>query len=277
MTMRHVNMLSGGLASWAAGKIVAARHGADNLTHLFTDTKYEDADLYRFLPEAVANIGGGLVRLEDGRTPWQVFRDKRMLGNNQKAPCSRTLKQALARRWVEENCDPADTILYVGIAWHERHRMENHVDKNGRKVVGIRERWLPYRCEAPLCEPPYLSRYEILQWLEREGVDPPILYDEGFAHNNCGGRCVRQGQAGWRHLLLRRRESFLECEREEEAMRQFLGKNVAILRDRRGGKSVPLPLVELRRRVEAGEGCDLLDWGEGCKCMFGEEEEADGE
>ena len=32
-------------------------------------------------------------------------------------------------------------------------------------------------------------------------------------------------------------------------------------RDRRGGKTVSLPLAEFRRRVETGEGCDLFDVG----------------
>lgn len=162
--MKHVNMLSGGLPSWAAGKVVAARHGVENLVHLFADTKYEDDDLYRFLPQAVANVGGSLVTVCDGRTPWQVFRDERVVGNSHMAPCSRALKQRLCRKWVEENCDPADTVLYVGILWYERGRMETTPTKKG-----IRERWLPYRVEAPLCEPPYLSRPEILAWLERGG------------------------------------------------------------------------------------------------------------
>jgi 3'-phosphoadenosine 5'-phosphosulfate sulfotransferase (PAPS reductase)/FAD synthetase len=259
-------MMSGGKASWAAGKLVARRHGTADLVHLFADTRYEDEDLYRFLPEAAANVGGRLVTVCDGRTPWQVFRDTRLLGNARVAKCSHVLKQAPCRRWLEEHADPADTTLYVGIAWHERHRLETTPTR-----TGIRDNWLPWLVKAPLTEPPYLSDAEIVAWLEREGIDPPRLYDEGFPHNNCGGRCVRGGQAAWRHLLRTRPESYAEVEAEEEAMRAFLGKDVAILRDRRGGKTVPLPLAELRRRVEAGEGCDLLDWGRGCDCMLGPE------
>jgi len=41
-------MFSGGITSWAAAKRVAAEHGADNTLLLFTDTKMEDEDLYRF-------------------------------------------------------------------------------------------------------------------------------------------------------------------------------------------------------------------------------------
>jgi hypothetical protein len=254
--MMHVNMLSGGKGSWAAGKLVAAAHGTAGLVHLFADTLWEDADLYRFLPEAVANVGGRFVRVCDGRTPWQVFRDRRCVGNARMAPCSVELKVRPCREWLLANADPAETVLHFGIGWHERHRLG-----------AIRENWLPWRVEAPLCDPPHLADYEILQWLEREGIDPPRLYDEGAGHNNCGRRCVKQGQAGFRALLGTRPESFAECEREEEAMRAYLGKDVSILRDRRGGRTVPLPLAEFRRRVEAGEGCDLFDRGVPCQCF----------
>ena len=60
-------------------------------------------------------------------------------------------------------------------------------------------------------------------------------------------------------------------EAEEEKLRHRLGKDVAILRDRRGGKTRPLPMREFRERIEAGGQCDLFDWG-GCGC-FGEDEE----
>jgi len=265
--VKRVNMLSGGLGSWATGKLIARAHGTEDLTHLFADTCWEDEDLYRFLPEAVANIGGQFVRVADGRTPWQLFHDIRLVGNSRIAPCSRVLKQELCRKWLEENCDVADTIVYVGIGWHERQRFYGTPDK-----PGIRDRWLPWRCEAPLLDPPYLAPYEIQQWLEREGINPPALYDLGFPHNNCGGRCVRQGQAGWRHLLLTLPERFAECEQEEEAMRAHLGKDVSMLKDRRGGKTVPLPLAEFRQRIEAEQGCDLFDFGKACQCFFGEED-----
>lgn len=50
-------------------------------------------------------------------------------------------------------------------------------------------------------------------------------------------------------------------------MRQFLGRDdVAILRDRRNGVSVPMTLAELRHRVDVGE--IKPDLGDGaCNCM----------
>jgi len=74
---QHVVMFSGGAGSWATAKLVAERHGTDGLTLLFADTKIEDEDTYRFLHEAAANVGGELVVTAEGRTPWEVFKDRR--------------------------------------------------------------------------------------------------------------------------------------------------------------------------------------------------------
>jgi hypothetical protein len=51
-------------------------------------------------------------------------------------------------------------------------------------------------------------------------------------------------------------------------MRDFLDKDVAILRDRRGGSSKPMTLKDFRLRVasEDVKQLDLFDWG-GCGCM----------
>lgn len=273
--MLHVNMLSGGLASWATGKLVAARHGTENLVHLFADTCYEDADTYRFLPEAVANIGGTFVRIADGRNPWQVFNDEKMLGNTRIDPCSKILKREILDRWLRQNCDPADTTIYVGMLWFERQRFLGGKVVNGVRQPGLQERMKQkgWHYESPLIDPPHLSKAEIRGWLEREGIDPPQLYDDGWHSNNCGGRCVKQGQAGWKMLLRKRPEDYLECERQENALREKLG-DVSILRDRRGGTTKPLPLAVLRQRIEQGEGCDQLDFGKGCECMFGDSEDA---
>lgn len=140
-------MFSGGVGSWAAAKRVAERHGTDNLVLLFTDTKMEDEDLYRFLEEAAANVGGTLVRIAEGRTPWEVFFDVRFLGNSRVDPCSRTLKREQSEAWLEANCLPYCTRIYVGIDWSEKHRID--------RLAELRKPWV---YEAPMCDPPYMSK-----------------------------------------------------------------------------------------------------------------------
>ena len=99
-----------------------------------------------------------------------------------------------------------------------------------------------------------------------EGIRPPRLYELGFPHNNCGGFCIKAGQAHFAHLWKTLPDRFLYHEAQEEALRCHLGKNVAILRDRRGGEVTPLTLRELRLRVEGEKQFDLFEWG-GCGCF----------
>jgi hypothetical protein len=111
---------------------------------------------------------------------------------------------------------------------------------------------------------PYLDKEAMIKMAEAEGLRPPALYARGYAHNNCGGGCVRAGQGAFAHLLADNPERFAVWERNEAELREYLGKDVAILRDRAGGKVRPMPLTELRQR--AADQLDLFDIG-GCGCF----------
>lgn len=256
---KHVVMFSSGAGSWAAAQRVADQHGTENLWLVFSDVSMEDEDNYRFLREAAADIGGTLVWLKDGRDIWQVFKDNRFLGNSRLANCSKFLKQQPARAWLDANCDPATTTVYVGIDWTESHRLP-----------AIVRNYLPYAAAAPLTEPPYVEKRDILADLRRRGIEPPRLYDLGFQHANCGGGCVRAGQGQFAHLLKAMPTRYAEWERNEQELRDHLGVDVAILKDRTGGTAVPLTLRRFRERIESGgDQLDLWDIG-GCGCFVDE-------
>jgi len=256
--MKHIVLMSGGVGSWAAAKRVAALQGTAEMTLLFADTLIEDEDLYRFLPEAVNNVGAPLVRIAEGRTPWQVFFDERFLGNSRMDPCSRILKRQMIDRWLNEHCDPDDTKVYIGIDWTEEHRFVRLRDRRAA------EGWC---YEAPLCEPPYVLKTDLLEALKENGIRPPRLYEMGFAHNNCGGFCVKAGQGHYARLLQVMPERYAEHEANEERIRAFLNKDVSMLTDRTGdGKKKPLTLQRLRQRIQGGGQVDLFEIG-GCGCF----------
>lgn len=216
-----------------------------------------------------------LVWLSDGRTPWDVFADERYLGNSGVDPCSKILKREMADRWLRANRNSAETVCYVGIDWTEEHRFEGHPATETRPAkLGLRQRraaagWT-YR--APLCEPPLITKHQAFAWMEREGLRRPRLYGLGFSHNNCMGACVKAGHAQWVNLLRQIPEHYAYCERKEQQIRALLGKDVSILRDRKGGTSKPLTLRELRQRIEAGADYDMFDLG-GCGCFLDEDDE----
>lgn len=285
--LKHIVQYSGGVGSWCAAKRVVEQFGAADTVLLFADTKMEDPDLYRFLEEGATYLQAPLVRIADGRDVWQVFFDKRFLGNSRVDPCSRLLKRELMDRWkrlhYRPSQPPLDTygddlagrlayelvrvewemdereqaILYFGIDWTEEHR-----------ITRFRPRAAPWVCEAPMCNPPYLSKKQMNEECAAAGIAPVRMYAEGFPHANCAGFCIKAGQAQFRLLLKVRPELYRYHERKEAELRAYLGKNVTILRQMRAGQYHNVTLEEFRHQVET-DSC-LIDkdaWG-GCGCAI---------
>lgn len=253
---RFVVSVSSGVGSAYAWHLTRVEHG-ERAMGLFADVNGEDDDNYRFLADAHAAIGGELVRLDNGgRTIWDVFRERRFLGNTRVDLCSRILKREAILAWLEEHCDPQTTRLVLGIDWTEEHRFER-----------ARARWAAdgWAAEAPLCARAR-DKSDAERWLAEIGVARPRLYDLGFSHANCGGGCVKAGVGQFRHLLRVLPERFAEWEAEEAGMRDLLG-DVAILRDRSDGETRPLPLSQLRKQLEQQPALFADgDWG-ACGCF----------
>lgn len=250
----HIVMFSGGVCSWAAAKRVVERHGTERVVLLFADTMMEDEDLYRFIEQASANVGVPLTRIADGRTPWEVFEDERMIGSNRFDPCSKHLKRILLDRWHKKNGDPEKTTLHFGLNWDEEHRLER-----------LRERKSPWKVCGYMTEKPLMEKGQMIEWLKREGIQPPRLYALGFNHNNCGGFCVKSGQAQFALLLRTMPERYRFHEENEERLRKVLGWRHTILRVTENGKTTGVSLKEFRERIEAQGTFDQNEWG-GCGC-----------
>ena len=254
--MKAVVMFSGGKGSWAAAKRAVDRYGTENVVLLFADTTVEDADTYRFLKDAAHNIGSELVVVADGRDPFTVFKDNRWLGNSRLAHCSTELKVKPCREWLDANA-PGDTVLVVGIDWTEIHRLP-----------AIQRGWAPRPVWAPMTEDPLMDGHQVLEWLNDEGLEPPLAYKEGFPHANCMAQgCVKGGQAYWRNIYTRRPAVFAATEQKEKNLRDYLGTDVSMLKEIRSGVPGVLPLSELRRRIESEPTLlDSNEWG-GCGCF----------
>ena len=257
MKNTHIVSFSGGACSfWAAARVIE-KFGKENVALLFADTMMEDSDLYRFLDQSSEYLGVAVTRIADGRTPWQVFADEGMLGNSRVDLCSRILKRELLDKWHRANCLEMTSTIYVGIDWIEEHRLHR-----------LRLRKPGWRIEAPMCDKPLWDKCRMLDELNKIGIEPPKLYRLGFPHNNCGGFCIKAGQAHFAHLLKVMPERYAEHEANEERMRARLGE-VSVMKDRRGGKTAPLSMAQLRTRIADGEEFDRHDWG-GCGCAIDE-------
>jgi 3'-phosphoadenosine 5'-phosphosulfate sulfotransferase (PAPS reductase)/FAD synthetase len=261
--MKYIVNVSGGLTSFEALRRTIERYGKENTHAIFADTKIEDEDLYRFLDDQERYFGIRIERVHDGRTPWQVMKDEgyiilRLASGAEVAPCSRILKREEIDQTITVQYQPGEFTMVYGMDWTEMHRVKRL--RAALSVKGILS-WFP------LVERPYVDKCHIAAHLEKIGIAVPRLYLLGFEHNNCGGGCIKAGQAHWAHLYFTLPERYALWEGKEEEIRQHLRKDVSILKDRRGGQTKPMTLRAFRERLEANDtDYDKDDWG-GCGCF----------
>ena len=176
--MIYIVNVSGGLTSYEALRRTIARYGVEATRAVFADTRIEDDDLYRFLDDTEKHLGVPIVRLADGRTPFDVWHDERAITlPNGAAPCSKILKREVIIRWLREQ--PSPYTLVFGMEWSEQHRMTR-----------LAARYAPTPVWFPLADRPFIDKCQIADALAAAGIAPPRLYEAGFVHNNCGGACV---------------------------------------------------------------------------------------
>jgi hypothetical protein len=89
---------------------------------------------------------------------------------------------------------------------------------------------------------------------EEWGIEPPRLYAMGFPHNNCGGRCIKQGVKEWLRLRYHFPERFEVMKQWELAQRAKGGARAthAICSEERNKVRYPLTLEEIERRRPRG-------------------------
>ncbi|MEZ2660524.1 hypothetical protein [Aneurinibacillus aneurinilyticus] len=198
----HIIFFSGGKSSFSAADYVKTHYPEDNILLYFTDTLWEDDDLYRFIHEASDKLELPLLTHSIGLNPIQLMFEQKVIFNSRIGACSRILKMEVASNFLRKGVVPKiekwhnrqhlqsenfseDATLYFGIGWEEMHR-QNAIIKN----------WKPYQVKMPLIDN-FIDNDKVLK---RYDINQPRLYDLQFAHNNCFGRCVKAGQGHYRNL-----------------------------------------------------------------------------
>lgn len=258
--MHYIVSLSGGVASAVATDRAIERYGRGVITLWFADTGWEDDDLYRFLADLMKRWGGEFIRYCDGRTPLEVAEYEQIIPNQKHAPCSRSLKIRPFVKFLTAHPKPVTTLL--GLDWKEQHRMEaprKNYEAIGDVTVDYPLMWKPLE---------YRPYQEVVRsW----GIEPPRLYAHGFPHNNCGGRCVKQGLKEWVRLRQQFPERFAEVRAWEQAQRAKGGPRASygMVRDRTGGDVKSMTLAELERReFPAVDNQPSQDDMFGCMCEY---------
>lgn len=226
---------SGGLGSFASAHYCKELFKGQKIELVFCDTLIEDEDLYRFIEEASKKLELPLVKLSDGRNPWQVFTDMGFQGNSRIAPCSKVLKTDVIWRYIKERNEP--TKLVLGMNFDEPERYER-AKKNWEKRSKLVEIYCPL-VELFISE---VKKNELLKFYD---IKKPRLYDLGFPHNNCGGFCVRAGLSQFELLKREFPERFTwHKEQQNELVKQRPEANKPFLRKQDEGTMRYITLEE---------------------------------
>jgi len=220
----RILFFSGGLSSFAVAHHLKLKFPEDNIVLYFTDTKWEDEDLYRFINEASDKLQLPLLKHSEGIDPVRLMIKSRALFSNRFGECSKILKMRTAKRFIKKGKKPPfeewynkqylksdnfreNPILYFGIAFGELHRL-----------TPIKENWKPFEVDFPLAR----EFYDYDDLLKLYDIRIPSLYLKGFAHNNCKARCVKAGVGHYKLLYNTDRATFEQIEHIESMLSLFV-------------------------------------------------------
>lgn len=220
----HIVFFSGGKSSFSAADYVKTHFPNDNIVLYFTDTLWEDEDLYRFIYEASDKLKLPMLIHSRGITPPQLMVQQRFMANNRVGTCSKELKMKVSAQYLKKGIVPevekwhnkpylkaenfiSEAILYFGIGFEEMHR-EGPIKAN----------WEPFEVRMPLIE----NNIDNDQVLKKYNIRQPRMYDMQFSHNNCKGRCVKAGQGHFKNLLMKDEKTFIELMEQEIIISEYI-------------------------------------------------------
>ena len=252
--MKHIISFSGGAGSAIAAELAVNEYGKENVVLLFADSLIEDKSLYLFNSQVSEALGVGLTVITEGRTPWQVFKDVKYQGNTRIDPCSRVLKRDFIRKWLKLNYNPNQCNIHVGIDCTEEHRLGPVVERNK-----------PFIYRSMLIEKDmFITNDDKVKWCLDNNITVPVMYELGFAHNNC---CVKAGLGQFKKLYEKLPDVYLHHEAQQEQLMIDVPNVHPFLRKRKNKVLRYLTLREYRLEfLENGdtEGDDFEVGGCGC-------------
>ena len=243
-TRRIIVGFSGGVTSaWCAGWALR-NFPREEVVLLFHDTKEEDEDTYRFLKDMAAALDMPITERSDGRSVTEVARDEGMLPNDQRAFCSRILKQEQANKYICELQEQGITeiIRVMGFSAQEPTRIQRHVAlcwKQSSFFCTVTVRF-------PLVEEK-INKQETWDWCNcTMGVPPARMY-EWSDHANCPG-CFRGGKDYW--LAVKR--NMPEVFEQRKALESEFDHTII-----NGTSLIQLETTGLKRKVNRKESIEI--------------------
>ncbi len=141
-------------------------------TCLWSDTRREDEDTYRFGREVAERWGLNIVEASDGRDLWDLWREHNFIPARQISQCSIDMKILPSQKYLESITEPGR------VAYGYDLREEDRAERTER-------RW-----QHPFLTPWFpllewgISKEQCFGYFQRHGIKPARMYAQ-FQHSNC--------------------------------------------------------------------------------------------
>ena len=229
-----------GAASAVATKIILQE--VPDAVIAYCSVREEHEDNMRFLRDCERWFDREIIILENeaySGSCLNVFQ-KNFFRTVAGSPCTRELKRKVRLKFQK----PGDISVF-GYTVEEEDRLNNFIDRNSDVHV-----------RAPLVESA-LTKENVLALVSRAGIELPVMYKLGYAHNNCVG-CVKGGMGYWNKI----RKDFPQ--RFKEYADLEVARGYTILKDKNG----PIRLHDLdpqrgrmtdEPKIECGLFCEDVE------------------
>ena len=180
---RYLTHFSCGAASATATKLALHEFGKENVRIIYLETFSEHEDNERFLADCEEWFGLTIERHHSASYDniWDVFLKTGYLVGPNGARCTAELKRKVAESLIDYGPNQQTEIL--GYTVEERDRVERFIKQNNERKL------------YPILVERGLTKQDCLGFIDRAGIELPVMYKLGYRNNNCLG-CVK-GQAGY--------------------------------------------------------------------------------
>lgn len=210
MSERVIAWFSCGVASAVAAKLAIEKYG-ERVAVVYCDTmKTEHPDNQRFFDDVQSWLGREIIRIKSERygTVDDVFETRRYLSGIAGAPCTVEMKKVPRLAFQQ-----VDDVHVFGYTVEEGGRMADFEKNNPELYLDWILRDRAYSKERCLSE------------IKFAGIMLPVMYELGFAHNNCLACVKATSPHYWRRTRFHFPEAF---ERRARQGREFGARLVRI-------------------------------------------------
>jgi hypothetical protein len=225
---RTIVWFSCGAASAVCAKLLAKEENVE-VVYIQPGSKGktggEHADNYRFLKDVESWIGKEIKVIGNDKYEdhWDVYLSTGFIKGPRGAICTRVLKRE--QRMVHER--PGD-IQVFGYTFDEKDRADSFRLNNPE-----------VKLRTPLIEEG-MSKNDCLGLLWQAGIKLPVMYEQGYQHNNCIG-CVKGGMGYWNRI----RRDYPDVFQTASMVEKTVGH--AILKDTQTGEPIWLEDLDPNR------------------------------